>query len=353
MRIQYNSVLMCLLYFPQICGLSLPDARRVISALMPIVKVVRSLRDTLIPVLRKALFARSTEVKQIGLFGVLQMLKNFHIKSALPVTQMSQSSAGLSQATAIIQRGQAASNDLICNELIGVLRRALTQKAAVRLVMYQGLYDVVSRNPELCVSVQDVLYQHAIKNKWIESEKETKIIEVNKLVTTEELGAVVLDPVGWYLHCVQQLLTKAEQLNPNSGEQGDEGSEEDESAREKLTEMIMSLAEKYAKLELVDLDFEKEADYSRTTIQGEKNALSVDLLKNVYESLMEYVITHGADVSEDKAKLLLDLYEKHSDVAGLLKVLLIKHFIYYLKYIVNLQQTVLKLNTNSDIKLSS
>ena len=122
------------------------------------------------------------------------------------------------------------------------------------------------------------------------------------------------------MHCVQQLLTKAEQLHPNASESDD--SEDDASAREKLTEMILTLAEKYSKIELVDLDFEKEADYNRSSLGGEKNALAVELLKNVYESLMEYVITHGADVQEDKAKMLMDLYEKHSDVSALLKVMI-------------------------------
>jgi hypothetical protein len=48
----------------EVSELSVPSARAVLSALMPLVKLVRSVRDTTILVLRKSLFARSTESKQ-------------------------------------------------------------------------------------------------------------------------------------------------------------------------------------------------------------------------------------------------------------------------------------------------
>ena len=46
---------------------------------MPIVSVVKSLRNALVLVLRKALFTRFTEVKQIELFSVLLMYRIFFL----------------------------------------------------------------------------------------------------------------------------------------------------------------------------------------------------------------------------------------------------------------------------------
>ena len=59
----------------QLCTLGVVGARRVMTALLPIIKLNRTLKDSTILVLRKALFARSTEAKQIGINGVLQLLK--------------------------------------------------------------------------------------------------------------------------------------------------------------------------------------------------------------------------------------------------------------------------------------
>jgi hypothetical protein len=43
-------------------------------------------------------------------------------------------------------------------------------------------------------------------------------------------------------------------------------------------------------------------------------------MKNTYESMMEYVITHGADKDESRARLLLALFTRHKDISDLLKV---------------------------------
>ena len=71
---------------------------------------------------------------------------------------------------------------------------------------------------------------------------------------------------------------------------------------------------------MTDIGFEKNADYSRNTLSGQVNVLKVEAMKNVYEALMEHVVMHGIDVSVEKSKLLVQLYNKHSAIADLLKV---------------------------------
>ena len=43
-----------------------------------------------------------------------------------------------------------------------MLKRGFTQQVGVRMSLYQGLYDVVIRNPELCPKILQMMYQHAI-----------------------------------------------------------------------------------------------------------------------------------------------------------------------------------------------
>lgn len=46
-------------------------------------------------------------------------------------------------------------------------------------------------------------------------------------------------------------------------------------------------------------------------------------MKNIFEALMEFVILHGGvDVDLDKAKLLINLFERHQEVVGLVKVII-------------------------------
>ena len=118
------------------------------------------------------------------------------------------------------------------------------------------------------------------------------------------------------MHCVQQILTKMESLyDDDAADALDDGK-----AKDRLTDLLNDLVKRYAKADTTDLDFVKDADYSRYTQEGAGNAMKVDTLLNVYEALMEFVITHGADIDEEKAGTLKELFQRHKDVKALVKV---------------------------------
>lgn len=293
-------------------NLSLGGGKRVLQALMPVVTVSRPLRDMTILVVRKALFSPKVETRGVAITGVLLMLKNFRISSAMLSNSqllLSQSSSGLSQIAVDVNRGKSASNENLCFELLGVLKRGFTQQAQVRMALYRGLYDVVVRNPELCPAVLLMLYQHAVAGK-LNNVNALSPVDIEEVVVEDDGEPLVVEPVGWFLHCVQLLVGKAQQIY------GDRD-EEDLVSLEKLVDLLEDLSKKYSTVDLTDMNFEKNADYSRTT--GQTNALRVDSMKNVLEALMEYVITHGIDVDDDKARLLLALFTRHTEISELLK----------------------------------
>lgn len=153
----------------QLGTLNAGAARRVLTALMPLIREDRrsSIRDSVVLVLRKSLFSPATDVRKVAVGGVLQLLKQFRIASgsSLPVTQMllTQSSSGLSQALIDIHRGVSTTNEALCLELLEVLRRCLSSQGPVRKTVYQGLGEVVGRNPELCMPILDLLHQHVVE----------------------------------------------------------------------------------------------------------------------------------------------------------------------------------------------
>lgn len=79
-------------------------------------------------------------------------------------------------------------------------------------------------------------------------------------------------------------------------------------------------AQKYSAADLTELGLEKNADFSRASLSGQINILKVEAFKNVYEALMEHIIMHGIDVRIDKANLVVQLFNKHVEIASLLKV---------------------------------
>ena len=87
----------------------------------------------------------------------------------------------------------------------------------------------------------------------------------------------------------------------------------------KLSEMLEKLAKKFSDIDLNDMNFEKQADYGKSTVQGQVNALRVESMKNCYEALMEYLINHGAGKENSKAGMLLALNIRHEDLRNLVK----------------------------------
>ena len=124
--------------------------------------------------------------------------------------------------------------------------------------------------------------------------------------------------MGWFLHCLQLLLSRAEQIYGDDEQDADPDLE----AMPKLSNMIENLTEKFANMELNDMGIEKHADYNKSTVQGQVNALRVDSLKNCYEALIEYIITHGADKNTSRAGKILALFIRHQDLSNLLKACL-------------------------------
>ena len=299
-------------------SLGINGAKRVLIALMPMIKYGgNSLRNTTILILRKSLFSPNIETRRIAVVGVLQLLKYFRINSSLPLTQMlmSQSSSCLSQAVINVHQGGATNNEALCLELMGVLKRGLSQQAAVRMSLYRGLHDVVGRNPEMCTGVLDMLYSHAIELK-ITSEDAINPINVESMVGVKGTDVYVIEPIGWFLHCVQQIVGKANHLY---GDVNTTPEEVDTSSLVKLTELLNRLQRIYAdKLDTMDLNFEKGADYSKSTTAGRYNTLKVETYKNIYEALMDYTIMHGAGVQDDMAGLLVRLHYRHSEMSELL-----------------------------------
>ena len=128
----------------------------------------------------------------------------------------------------------------------------------------------------------------------------------------EKDGAVfVLEPIGWFIGCVDALLSGYE-----GGGTGDDDVSEEAS---KLTELLETLTEKYANLDAGDLNLDKSASYARSTLVGRTNALRVDSIKNLYESLMGRCINQRSLLTDPKeAETLMRLQKKHRDVNQLL-----------------------------------
>ena len=106
--------------------------------------------------------------------------------------------SGLSQVAAEIHSSQftgkkstqAQVHEALCIELLGVLKRGFTQQVGVRMSLYRGLYDVVVKNPELCLKVLQLLHQHALKHELNNMDMVCPI-DIDEIVIEEKNGSQV------------------------------------------------------------------------------------------------------------------------------------------------------------------
>lgn len=101
------------------------EAKAVLGALQPLLLESAQLLDHVIIVLRKGLFSREEESRLVAVTGYLQLLKGFKPQSGVSASQQA-------PALAVI------SHDKLWYEILGNLRRCLTQQASVRKHLYEG-----------------------------------------------------------------------------------------------------------------------------------------------------------------------------------------------------------------------
>ena len=83
------------------------------------------------------------------------------------------------------------------------------------------------------------------------------IYDINDLFTFQ-------DAIGWFIHCIQLLVSKAEHIY---GED-DLDSDPDLEALPKLQELLEALANKFADMDLNDMQIDRQVDCNKATVQG-------------------------------------------------------------------------------------
>nr|KAG5697291.1 hypothetical protein BaRGS_004957 [Batillaria attramentaria] len=226
-----------------------PDtAKGLLVALLPLLKISMSLKDTLILLLRKSIFSRQLDERKIGVQGFLSILRSFRV----PVD--------------IHTQYNRSSNEALCLEILGILQRCLSQQADIRLSLYQGLVDVLSRNTQLKARIMDMLRKQA-----------------------------------HLMSCIQQCVQRVKQIVSQTSDDDDDEVEDDDDAGEgcsgsglaDLENMLDKLTTRMIQTDMEDFELDKAADFSTANSVGVRNNIFAILLLGTYEVLMEHNFTAG------------------------------------------------------------
>ncbi|XP_074488417.1 Fanconi anemia group I protein isoform X3 [Sebastes fasciatus] len=309
--------------FDHLSYLPLATVQGLLKAVQPLLKVSMSLKDALILVLRKAMFSSQLDGRKSAVTGFLLLLKNFKVLGSLASSQCSQAISSSQIQVDVHSRYNSAANEAFCLEILSSLRRCLGQQADVRLMLYEGFYDVLRRNSQLASSIMQTLFSQL--RRYYEPEQDLlPPVKLEPCITALGDQVYLQEPlahlVSCTVHCLLWLQNMRRSANRNAydSDDGEEEEEEEEGYQSELQTILESMTRRMIKSELEDFELDKSAEFSTASSVGVKNNIYAVLVMGVYEILMEYNFIK-ANYSKSHFEELMELFNRYHKLAEILK----------------------------------
>ncbi|GMI64607.1 hypothetical protein like AT5G49110 [Hibiscus trionum] len=283
-------------------------ASYLVSALLPLIRFSRDLRDYAILVLRKAVFRREDTVRVAATNSIIELIlaEKQPKGDGLFSVQDSSSQASCSQQADI---PCSMGGDLF-QEMSALLQRCLYQQAKVKEVLYQGLVKLVLADPAIGGLVFDFLLPH-----FLQFFKEGLDVQlgVNTCVLSENGKVIIQEPLDSLLSCVSWILLlqthdKTDQLSDSIGACfGFSLSQENEDVRNRSTEVFSSALLKIRKF-LRNANLEDILGHTHNdsaAAHEEKRKCCALILSGVVEVVLN-TITMDLEKATDEKKVELE-----------------------------------------------
>ncbi|XP_054475203.1 Fanconi anemia group I protein [Anoplopoma fimbria] len=308
--------------FDHLSYLPLTTVQGLLKAIQPLLKVSMSLKDALILVLRKAMFSSQLDGRKSAVTGFLLLLKNFKVLGSLANSQCSQAISSSQIQVDVHARYNSAANEAFCLEILSSLRRCLGQQADVRLMLYEGFFDVLRRNSQLASSIMQTLLSQL--KRYYEPEQDLlPPLKLEPCITALGDQVYLQEPlahlVSCTVHCLLWLQNMRRSANPNADDSDDDEEEEEgEGYQSELQTILESMTRRMMKSELEDFELDKSAEFSTGSSVGVKNNIYAVLVMGVYEILMEYNFIK-ANYSKSRLEELMELFNRYHKLVEILK----------------------------------
>ncbi|KAK2842091.1 hypothetical protein Q5P01_012291 [Channa striata] len=307
--------------FDHLSYLPLATVQGLLKAVQPLLKVSMSLKDALILTLRKAMFSSQLDGRKSAVTGFLLLLKNFKVLGSLSSSQCSQAISSSQIQVDVHSRYNSAANEAFCLEILSSLRRCLGQQADVRLMLYEGFYDVLRRNSQLASSIMQTLISQL--KRYYEPEQDLlPPVKLEPCITAHEDQVYLQEPLAHLMsctiHCLLWLQNMHHSNNPNAGDSDDDDEKEEEGYQTELHTILESITRRMVKSELEDFELDKSAEFSMGSSVGVKNNIYAVLVMGVYEVLVEYNFLK-ANYSKTRFEELMELFNRYHKLSEILK----------------------------------
>eukprot|EP00466_Bigelowiella_natans_P015936 jgi/Bigna1/127551/aug1.4_g2259 len=242
-------------------------AVRLIQVLKPLLLTRKSLKDHVVMVLRKAMFNHELPSRLVAAKGFLSLFDQ-GISESFSLSQSSQSSS---------QSSSESSEDMqMFLQALSILRRCLTQQAAVRKEVYSGLSNLYSRKPKLQSYILD-LFQAQLRKYYETDLKCERPLKIKKCLST---SGVQLEPLPELLiaifRCLSSSHPRTKDYTPSF---------------KMLKEWVKSILKRLVQMNIGDYELKPPASADLSEAEAEHLNLQINCLRGVVESCLDYCIS--------------------------------------------------------------
>ncbi|KAL9554015.1 hypothetical protein MBANPS3_002999 [Mucor bainieri] len=273
--------------------LPLSTAERLLYAIQPLSKTNDQFRDGLILILRKSLFAKDLDGREMAVRGFLNILKE----------QLTDIEENADSAQALAAQGVAF-------EILGLLRRCFSQQCEIRTCVYNGLGSLCQEFPAFAGDIFDLLNTQFLRT----FERDSTILNPVKLEACVENATnggypKIVEPIHILLSNLVKSLRVAATVDVTSVTA---------ETMSRCRDTLLSFINRLSKATLEDFELDKTANFDMATHVGLRNNQYAILLLGVYEVSLEHIFLTN-DITVQSSEILLTLFKKRMGLVGILK----------------------------------
>ncbi|KAJ1861349.1 hypothetical protein LPJ73_001040 [Coemansia sp. RSA 2703] len=301
--------------FDSISALTPTSVEQLLRAAAPLFLEDASLRASLTLVLRKILFAHSFDDRRTALSG-LSVLAN-RLSAALDAFQQQIQSRPDSVNGRTTRRIDELLSALL--ELIGLLRRCLTQQPEVRVMAYEKIAQLLDTR-HICRNnvILDALYEifRIEFSKYYCSDRNFDS-PINVLMCVNPSTHKVVMPIASFLQCFAKLtLARSSFAETRSGSLG-------------FLDAWTDICERFSKVNIEDFELDPTGDYTLSNPIGLRNYNTALLVIGCLDTSLEYALlygvrslnsgsTSGARCALDNPALAIEIFSKFNRFSDIL-----------------------------------
>ncbi|GMR59923.1 hypothetical protein PMAYCL1PPCAC_30118, partial [Pristionchus mayeri] len=286
-----------------------------IRSLLPVFHQRVHLREALMLVLKKDLLHDKTVACAVPLLLLLfhSLSRSTSGANSSERSQFSQSFATFSSQSLAGMGTSRPRDSALCLQIIGCLRRCLTQSSSLKAALYMGLAHAVTRDTAATASpCLDLLLGHSTSlPEW----------RAEEMVQSTESLCQMREAFPQFIYALNSVANTLLSASVDEFEEPRAG----DPLLEKSTEVLNGWAKRAAERELDELALDKVSSWNRGTTEGRSTILFGECMKGVYDALIGFLwIRVSILEGEEELKWLNAILAKKKALVELMSDVMVK-----------------------------